>query len=146
MYTTNISNNYLRYSDHQRILEPDWPKSTPIHTETRVIVLDATFPWWLSRSKNSKTSIGFVQFYCWLKNPSVWLDETQQTTSKPKSGSPSPTVLWWISPSKKTKITQFFSTDIDDQRILQSDWMRDLIKKGCLTCYLPLMIISMLKN
>ena len=57
--------------------------------------------------------------------------------------------LMTISTQKKTKGTWFFP-DIDDQRILQSDWMRGtpgyIQLSGSLRCYLPLMIISMQKD
>ena len=37
--------------DYQRILESDWAKGTPGHTQKRVVILDTTFPWWLSQYK-----------------------------------------------------------------------------------------------
>ena len=30
--------------DYQRILESDWAKGTPGHTQKRVVILDTTFP------------------------------------------------------------------------------------------------------
>ena len=50
---------------------------------------------------------------------------------------------------KKNKDHLILSADIDDQRILHSDWMKDTNgqtkPRGSLTCYFPLMIISMQK-
>ena len=41
------------------ILKSDWTKATPGHTQPKVAVLDATFPWLLSPCKISNISIGF---------------------------------------------------------------------------------------
>ena len=39
-----------------RILESDWPKGTPGNTQTRVVVLNATFSWLLSPCTEPQTT------------------------------------------------------------------------------------------
>ena len=93
-------------ADNDRILESDWTKCTPGHTQTRVTVLDAIFPSWLYPCKKLKISIVYFQFYCWSNNPSIWLDERN---NRPHS----------------TNYDHFIlSTDIDHRNILQLNWTR----------------------
>ena len=35
-----------------------------------------TLPWWPPESKNSETFIDSFQWYWWLKNSAIWLDES----------------------------------------------------------------------
>ena len=63
----------FRDINDQRILESDWSQCIPGHTQSRAVVLDATFPWWLSPCKKWNTPIASFKFYCWSKNPSIWM-------------------------------------------------------------------------
>ena len=91
--------------DHQRVLESDWIKNTPGQTQPRVVILDATFLWWLSPSRKSKISSGNIQSNWWSKNPAVWLDERQNLPHPTKMVDPDATFPWWLSPCKTSKTT-----------------------------------------
>ena len=81
-------------------MEPDWPKGTPDHTKPRVLVLNATFTWWLSPCKILKISNGSSHFCCWSNNSSIWLDERR---SKPHK-----CYFHYLHLKIHTKITWFF--------------------------------------
>ena len=70
----------FRDIDDQTILESEYSKRKPSHTQLRLVVLNVTFPSWLSPCKKVKISIGYFQFYCWSKNPSIGLDEDEHNT------------------------------------------------------------------
>ena len=90
-----------RNIDDQETLESDLPKGKPGHTQPRMAVSNATFPWWLSSSKIIKNINWFFLVLLLIKetfNLIGWL--TQKATTNQKS------------------------KDIDYQWILQSDWSR----------------------
>ena len=128
----------------QRMLKSDRARRIPDHTQTNVIVLDATFPRWLSPWKKSKTSICSFLWYCWSENPAIWL--------KVRHNWPGPTkndrlrsylcLMRYLSLPKKLRYHLIPSRDIDNQRILLSDWTSGTTGHIQLKSYLPLMIIS----
>ena len=52
----------------QRILKCNWTRGTTGHTQSKQIVPDATFLWWLSLCKKSKRSPDSFQRHWWSKN------------------------------------------------------------------------------
>ena len=94
-----------------------WP-----HSQPKVVVSDATFPWWLSPCKKSKRSINSFQKYWWSNNPAIWLDERHIWSHSTNSSSlrgyffdlHAKNLRDWFAPSR----------DIENQRILPSDWLR----------------------
>ena len=100
----------------QRILQSDWTRHIPGHTQRKVVVLHSTLAGWLSlNKKNKEIKRGFF---------SDW-----------KRGSPGHTqpktlviLLSHATTFKQKKIKRYglvLSSDVVDQRILQSDGMRD---------------------
>ena len=81
-----------RYIDDQTITQSDWIKGTTDHTQPK----EATFPWLLSPSKESKRTWSQM-----IKEPAIWLEETHN-------------LRYSLIPSR----------DIDNQRITQSNWLR----------------------
>ena len=73
-----------------------WP-----HSQPKVVVSDATFPWWLSPCKKSKRSINSFQKYWWSNNPAIWLDERHIWSHSTNSSSLRGYFFW--SPCKKSK-------------------------------------------
>ena len=55
-------------------------RTKPSDTQPKEVVLNATFPWWLSPCKKSK-------WYQWFKNPAIWLDKRPNWPHPTKSSS-----------------------------------------------------------
>ena len=109
-----------RNSDDQRILKSYWLKRAPGQAQPTVVVLNASFAWWLSPCKKSSGVLDFFQKYWWSENPEIWLDERYNWPHPTKSGSH----RCYLSLHAKNLRDQFIpSRDIDDQTILQSDWL-----------------------
>ena len=105
--------------DDQRILESDWTSGKPSGTQPRMVVLDVTFPWWLSPRKKLKISIGFFLWYCWSKNPAVWLDKKYHWPHPTKGGN-----LWNYLPfitnfMQKTKDINWF---FPEKLLIKESW------------------------
>ena len=47
--------------DDQRIMQSDWRREATPHTQPKVVVLDATFHWWLTPCKKTKILRFFPQ-------------------------------------------------------------------------------------
>ena len=102
-----------------------WRKGTAsqqIHSKVKVS--SANFSWWLFKCKKTQISIDFWQWYWSSKTFMIWLKKRHTWDNLTKSDClrcylPLVTKKW--PPSKKSKI---LSRDIDDQRFLQSDYMR----------------------
>ena len=79
--------------------------------------------------KNTKTNITwFFPQILMIKEPCNLIGSKAQTTShtQPKEGLSHATFTWWLSPSTKNQWEwAILPRDIDDQRIIQSDWTRD---------------------
>ena len=71
----------------QRIIKPDWPKSTISLSQLKAVVAHATFPWWISPFKKSKIWIDSLQRYCWSKNLAIWSDKRHTWPHPTISGS-----------------------------------------------------------
>ena len=95
-------------------------------TWTKVLASDATLPWWLSPDKRSKISIDSSQKYSLSKNPTIWLYERHTWLHPTKSGGLEyyfPLMTLFMQKKKKTyQLT--LSEEIDDKRILKSDYTR----------------------
>ena len=61
--------------DDQRILQSDWVRGITVHTQTKLVVSDATSLCWLSACKKSKRLADSFQRYWWSNNPTIWLDK-----------------------------------------------------------------------
>ena len=140
---------FSREIDDQRILQSDCGLNG--HTQTKAVVSDATFPWWLSPCKNFKIPIGSFQRYSWSKIPTTWLDERQNWPSPTKSSSFRCYLFtWWLTPCNETKILiDFFQIYWWSKNpaicLNEKHNCPHSIKSGVLWCQLPLMIISMQK-
>ena len=78
-------------------------------------------------AKKSKRLIDSLRRYWWSKNPAIWLDEWQKWQHSTTSGSLTGHLsLMIISIQKNTRDRLIPSGDIDDQIILQSDWLKAL--------------------
>ena len=101
----------------QRILQSDWTRHIPGHTQRKVVVLHSTLAGWLSLNKKNK-EIKRVFFSDWKRG-------------SPGHTQPKKLVIYYfpmLLPSSKKKIKRHglvLSSDVVDQRILQSDGMRD---------------------
>ena len=62
-----------RETDDQRILQSDWTRDKTCLIQPKMVDPDATFPWWLSPCKTSKTTIDSFDTYWWSKNLGTWL-------------------------------------------------------------------------
>ena len=105
--------------------------SIPGLIETKVEVLDTTFSWWLSPCK--KASYKFISSRYINDQKVLQSDWTRGKTShtQPKLLVSNATFPWWLFPCN-VKITIWrhhliLSRDIDEQRILQSDWIRSTL-------------------
>ena len=47
------------------------------HAQPKVIVPDATFPWWLTTYRKTNVSVDSFRTYWWSNNAAIWLDEKQ---------------------------------------------------------------------
>ena len=140
-----------RNTDDQRILESDWTRGTPGHTQPRVEVLCTTFPWWLSLSKKSKMSISPFQWHCWLKNCIFWLVERHNWPQPTKSGSLRSYLSLMTNSMQKTKILidsfqrNWWSKNPVIQMGRRLNWLHPT-KSGGPRCYLSLMYNLMYKK
>ena len=94
--------------DDQRILGSDWPKGTPGHNQTRVIVLNIKYYLHLMIISVQKIKDIYWFFLALLlikKSFNLIGWETQQTTLNQKVVVSGTNFPWWLSPCKKTKIT-----------------------------------------
>ena len=109
----------------QRILESDWTRGTTGNTQLKLVVSDPFFLWWLSPSKKNIVSIDSMQIYWWSKNSATCLNDTHNWPNPNRSGSLIlPSIAGYLQ-EKNLWYSLIPSRDIDDQRILQSDWTRD---------------------
>ena len=111
-------------------MPPVGPNAHLANTQTRVEVLNATFPWWLSTCKISRRLIDSLQRYWWSRFSTIWLDKRNNWPHPTKSGS----LKCYLSlmpnlMQKKLRYNLIPSRDIDHQTILQYDWTRDIIDK-----------------
>ena len=113
-----------RYTDDQRILEFHSTKDKPDHTKPRGVVVDGTFPWWLSPCKNRRYRLFFLQWCCWSKNLATWLDERDHKPHSNASSLKCYLHLTTDSAQKNLRYHLIHSWDFNDQRILHSDWTR----------------------
>ena len=104
-------------------------KLTKPNHQPKVVVSAATFKWWLTPCKKK-------------------LDWTKGTPGniQPKVLISGVTFPRWLSPCKKLRYQLTLSRNIDDQRIMQSDWTKGATKNGSLRCHLKLVITSMRKR
>ena len=77
---------FSRYTFNKRILQSDWTSGTPGYIQPKVVVSDATFPWWLSPCKWNKLSFDSFLRY-WSKNPAIWFDKKHNWPHPMKSSS-----------------------------------------------------------
>ena len=88
-------------------------------------------------AKKTKTSIDSFLKYCWSKNLAIWLDKKHNWPHPTKNRNP------------RCYLHLILSRDIDDQKILLSDWRRGtifLLIKISLRCFLPSMTGFIQKN
>ena len=88
--------------------------------------LDASFSRWLSLCKKSKILIDSFQRYWWSKNSAIWLDQRYTWPNQTKSGSGRHFLPLMTNDYLHAKLRYHLalSPNIDDQRILQTDWTR----------------------
>ena len=94
-------------------------RDTTDHTQPKVEVSDATFPWWLTPWKKIEISIDLFQRYWWSRNPAIWSEQRHTWPHLTKNGS-----LRCYLPLIIISIQLIPLRDTDDQRILQFDWTR----------------------
>ena len=111
----------LRQTDDQRILLSDWTRGTTSRNQPQGLVSNAAFLWWLTSCKKAKTSIDFFKRYCSSKKFSIRLGARNQKGYSQML----PSLDDYVN-AKKVGHYSIPSWDINDQRILQSDWMRGL--------------------
>ena len=82
-----------------------------------------------NKKKQIQKQISLDSFhrYWWSKNLAIWLDQRhKQLATLNQEGLSHATFTWWLSPSTKNQWEwAILPRDIDDQRIIQSDWTRD---------------------
>ena len=142
-----------KYIIDQRILEQDWTRGTPGHTQPKVVLSHPSSPpWCLSHCKNSKIMINSLQRLCWLKDLAIWFYERHTRPHATNKGS-----LICMLPSldehlhvKNPRYQLIPSSDTDKKNPAMSlgerhNWLHPT-KKDSFTCYLPFKINSMQKN
>ena len=97
-------------------------------TNQRVVASGATFPWWLTPRKKHWRSLDSFHRYLRSKNPTTWLDERQKWSQPTKKGKSHmlPSLDDYLY-AKNIRTHTILFRNIDDQRILQSDWSRGRI-------------------
>ena len=60
----------------QRIPQFNWTRDRSSHNQTKAVVSNTIFPWWLSLCKKSKILIETFQRIWQSKNPAIWLVES----------------------------------------------------------------------
>ena len=102
------------------MLQSEWAKDTPGQAQLKVAVLDATYSWWLSPCIKSNDlffpKILMIKEFC-----NLILKDAKLGQIKPKVIVSNATSPGGQSPYKNRLIP---FREIDDQRTLQSDWMK----------------------
>ena len=107
--------------DDKKILKFNCTRCTPGHSQPRVLI--ATFPWWLLLCIKSEILSGSSRSYCWSKNP---VNQLSKKHNWPYTQTKQSRVLTSLDEQlHELKTNQLiFSSDIVNQRILQSDLTR----------------------
>ena len=89
----------------QRILQSDWTRGKPGHTQLKLVVSDSAFLWWLFPCKN----LWYRLTFSWDTDHQRVLqsDWTRGTTGRTQLEVivSDPIFPWWISPCKKSNIS-----------------------------------------
>ena len=73
--------------DVQRTLESSWTRRKPSNTRPKVVVSDATFPWWLNICKKTNILLDSFPRYWRSKNSKILLDQRHVWSHPTQSGS-----------------------------------------------------------
>ena len=128
LHVKNIRDRSIRSRniDDQKILQSELKRGTTGHTQPKVVISDAAFPWWLTSCKKLRYHL----------IPCRDIDNDDNFAKNLHT--------------KNLRDCRIPSRDTDDQRILQSDWAWGATghaqpKKGTLRCYLSLIVVFMRK-
>ena len=96
-------------------------KIQPAHLSKRDSLIWS--PWWLFSCRKSNRLVDSLKIYWWSNIPAIWLNERHNWPHWKLLVSDA-AFPWWLTPCKKLGYHLIHSRDIDDQRILQSDWTK----------------------